>query len=139
MCLFVLGCSEGDQGKAQKEADRGQREGAGQQNNPRPAVRLLRHRNHAGPGTADQEADDVEGDRRRGEAFLSARSAPVERPAAEGEPSSRLQALVPFWVTGRTFPTLLPVDVHEVSDAAGTGRAQEEEERWRSWQSGWIP
>lgn len=95
MCVFVLACSEGDQGEAQEEADRGQREGAGQQNNPRPALRLLRHCHHAGPGAADQEADDVEGDRRRGEAFLPSCSAPVERPAPEGEPSVRPKASTP--------------------------------------------
>lgn len=85
MCLLVMCCSEGDQSQAQEEADCGQREGAGQQNNPRTALRLLRHCNHTGPGATYQEADDVEGDGRCGEAVLSARSAPVERTAPKGE------------------------------------------------------
>lgn len=78
--------SERDQGEEKEEADRGQPERARQQDHPRSAERLLRHRDYTGSGPAHQEADDVEGDGRCGEALLSACPATLEQQTAQGAP-----------------------------------------------------
>lgn len=89
---IVVANSQRDQGQEEEEADCGQPEGAGQQDHPRSAQRLLGHRHHAGPGTSHQEADDVEGDWRSGEAFLPPRTAPLEQQTAQGEGAGMVQA-----------------------------------------------
>lgn len=86
--------SERDEGEEKEEADRGQPERAGQQDHPCSAQRLLRHCDYTGSGPAYQEADDVEGDRRCGEALLSACPASLERQTAQGTTLTRVCCLL---------------------------------------------
>lgn len=85
--------SERDKGEEKEEADRGQPERARQQNHPRSAQRLLGHRDYTGFGPTHQEADDVEGDWRCGEALLFACPATLEQQIAQGTISTRVYGI----------------------------------------------